>query len=43
MQAEKFGLNMPNTAAPMLTKEELKQREDELCEYFKYEMRKPAA
>ena len=43
MQAEKFGLDMPNTASQMLTKEELKKREDELKDYFLYEMRKPAA
>ena len=43
MQAEKFGLDMPNTASVLLTKQELKMREDELKEYFLYEMRKPAA
>ena len=45
MKAEKFGL-MYSTAAfasPYLTKEEIKKREDELTEYFLYEMRKPAS
>ena len=42
MHAQKFGLDIPNRNNNLLTKEELKKREDELCEYFLYEMRKPA-
>ena len=42
MQAEKYGLNFPITANKLYTKAELKMKEDELCEYFLYEMRKPA-
>ena len=42
MQAEKFGLNMPHFAPRTLTQEEIKAKEDQLYEYFLYEMRKPA-
>ena len=42
MQANKYGLDMPVQNSALLTKEELKSREDELTEYFLYEMRKPA-
>ena len=42
MHAKKFGLDIPNHNNNLLTKEELKKREDELTEYFLYEMRKPA-
>ena len=43
VKAQKYGLDMPFMNNVMLTKEELKAREDELVEYFLYEMRKPAA
>ena len=39
---EKYGLNMPHFAPRSITKEEIKQKENELYEYFLYEMRKPA-
>ena len=42
MMAEKYGLNMPHFAPNTLTKEEIKAKEEELYEYFLYEMRKPA-
>ena len=43
MKAQKFGLDFPHQNNRLYTKEELKLKEDELCEYFLYEMRKPAA
>ena len=43
MQAEKYGLDIPIQNSALWTKEELKNREDELTEYFLYEMRKPKA
>ena len=42
MKSQKYGLDVPIQNSSMFTKEELKQREDELVEYFLYEMRKPA-
>ena len=42
MQAKKYGLDIPIQNKMFITKEELKAREDELTEYFLYEMRKPA-
>ena len=42
LRAHKFGLDIPVQISVGLTKAELKQREDELCEYFLYELRKPA-
>ena len=41
-QAEKFALDIPIQNQTLFTKEELKKKEDELTEYFLYEMRKPA-
>ena len=43
MKAQKYGLDFPHFNNRLFTKEELKQKEDELTEYFLYEMRKPAA
>ena len=42
-QAEKYGLDIPIQNQTLFTKEELKRKEDELTEYFLYEMRKPAS
>ena len=42
-QARKYGLDIPIQNRVLMTKEELKAREDELTEYFLYEMRKPAS
>ena len=42
MQAQKYGLDMPIQKNKLYTKDELKMKEDELTEYFLYEMRKPA-
>ena len=42
-KAEKFGLDLPIQSCVLFTKEELKTKEDELTDYFLYEMRKPAA
>ena len=41
LRAQKYGLDIPILRSTGLTKEELKQREDELCEYFLHELRKP--
>ena len=43
MKAEKYALDIPVQNQSLLTKEELKQKEDKLTEYFLYELRKPAA
>ena len=43
MQAEKYGLDIPIQNSSLWTKDELKNREDDLTEYFLYEMRKPKA
>ena len=43
MKAAKYGLDFPHFNSQLYTTEELKKKEDELCEYFLYEMRKPAA
>ena len=43
MKSKQFGLDMPHQNSRLQTKEELKQKEDELTEYFLQEMRKPAA
>ena len=42
-QAQKYGLDITIQNTTLYTKAELKQKEDELTEYFLYEMRKPAA
>ena len=42
-QAQKYSLDIPIQNQALFTKEELKTKEDELTEYFLYEMRKPAA
>ena len=39
----KYGLDIPVQNQTLMTKEELKLREDQLTEHFLYEMRKPAA
>ena len=43
MQANKYGLDIPIQRSRDITKEELKQREDDLTAYFLYELKKPAA
>ena len=43
LQAEKYGLDMPTMNNALWTKEEIEARENQLMEYFLYEMRKPAA
>ena len=43
MKSKQYGLDMPHQNSRLQTKEELKQKEDELTEYFLQEMRKPAA
>ena len=40
-RSKKYGLDIPITNFALLTKEELKAKEDQLTEYFLYEMRKP--
>ena len=42
MRAEKYGLMYGNFSSPYMTKDDIKQKEDELTEYFLHEMRKPA-
>ena len=42
MRAQKYGLDIPIQRSFGLTKDELKQREDELVSYFLHELRKPA-
>ena len=42
-RCKKYGLDMPINNNVKYTKEDLKQREDQLVEYFLYEMRKPAS
>ena len=41
LRAQKYGLDIPILRSTGMTKEELKQREDELCAYFLHELRKP--
>ncbi len=41
LRAQKYGLDIPIQRQIGLTKEELKQREDELVAYFLHELRKP--
>ena len=41
LRAHKFGLDIPIQRTIGLTKEDLKQREDELVAYFLHELRKP--
>ena len=41
LRAQKYGLDIPIQRSHGITKEELKAREDELCEYFLHELRKP--
>ena len=43
MQAQRYALDIPVTTSMGLTKDELKQREDNLTEYFLHELRKPKA
>ena len=43
MQAQRYALDIPVTTSMGLTKDELKQREDNLTEYFLHELRKPRA
>ena len=43
MKAQKYALDIPIQNSSLMTKEELKLREDQLTEHFLYEMRKPAA
>ena len=43
LQAQKYGLDIPITRSTNITKDELKQREDELTAYFLHELRKPKA
>jgi hypothetical protein len=42
LRCQKYGLDIPIQRSFGLTKSELKQKEDELVEYFLYELRKPA-
>ena len=42
LMCQKFGLDIPIMHGGDLTKEDLKQREDNLTEYFLHELRKPA-
>ena len=41
MQAQKYGLDIPVFRSQMITKDELKIREDELTAFFLHELRKP--
>ena len=41
LRVQKYGLDIPIQRQIGLTKEELKQREDELVAYFLHELRKP--
>ena len=41
LRTQKYGLDIPIQRQIGLTKEELKQREDELVAYFLHELRKP--
>ena len=43
MRSAKYGLDIGITRTHGITKDELKQREDELTAYFLHELRKPAA
>ena len=43
IKAAKYGLDLGTTNKFNYTKDELRAKEDELTEYFLYEMRKPAA
>uniref|UniRef100_A0A7S3CSD0 Uncharacterized protein n=1 Tax=Strombidium rassoulzadegani TaxID=1082188 RepID=A0A7S3CSD0_9SPIT len=40
-KSRKYGLDLPVTTGNLLTKGEVKQREEALTDYFLYEMRKP--
>lgn len=40
MRNEKYGLDLVNNMKTPMTKDELKEKEDELVEYFLHEMRK---
>lgn len=42
LRCQKYGLDIPIQRSFGLTKSELKHKEDELVEYFLYELRKPA-
>ena len=41
LQAQKYGLDIPIFRSTGITKDELKQREDELTAFFLHELRKP--
>ena len=43
LRSKKYALDIPITTNSFVTKEELKQKENELVEYFLYELRKPAS
>ena len=42
-KSAKYGLDLGHTGGLFLTKEDLKEKEDRLVDYFLYEMRKPKA
>ena len=42
LKCQKYGLDVPILNDRNFTKEELKQREDQLTDYFLYELNKPA-
>ena len=42
LKCQKYGLDVPILNDSGMTKEELKQREDTLTDYFLYELNKPA-
>ena len=42
LKCQKFGLDIPIFNSRGMTKEELKEREDNLTDYFLHELRKPA-
>ena len=41
LQAHKYGLDVPILRCTDITKDELKQKEDDLTAYFLHELRKP--
>ena len=43
LKSQRYGLDIPIQHSMGLTKDDLKKREDELVEYFLYEMRKAPA
>ena len=42
LKCQKYGLDVPVLRSTGMTKEELKQYEDQLTDYFLYELNKPA-